>query len=73
MIAIPKSFTEIRLSEVLAALSYTLDNTEVQPQGHFVRNCLIGMSLGSQNLVGGLIRFSRGPSLVEIMSTADQL
>jgi putative nucleotidyltransferase with HDIG domain len=36
---------EIRLSEVLSALSYALDITEGQPQGHAIRNCVIGMTL----------------------------
>jgi HD-GYP domain-containing protein (c-di-GMP phosphodiesterase class II) len=34
-----------RLSEILSALSYALDITEGQPQGHAVRSCLIGMRL----------------------------
>jgi HD-GYP domain-containing protein (c-di-GMP phosphodiesterase class II) len=34
-----------RLSEILSALSYALDITEGQPQGHAVRTCLIGMRL----------------------------
>lgn len=33
----------VRLSEVVAALSYALDITEGQPEGHAVRSCLIGM------------------------------
>ena len=37
--------THIRLSEVLSALSYALDLTEGQPEGHGVRSCFIGMSL----------------------------
>ena len=36
----------VRLSEVVSALSYALDITEGQPQGHAVRTCLIGMRLG---------------------------
>ncbi|MEX1071390.1 MAG: HD domain-containing phosphohydrolase [Anaerolineales bacterium] len=36
---------EIRLSEVLSALSYALDITEGQPEGHAIRNCMIGMTL----------------------------
>ncbi|MBA2668117.1 MAG: HD domain-containing protein [Trueperaceae bacterium] len=35
----------IRLSEVVASLSYALDITEGQPEGHAVRSCLIGMQL----------------------------
>jgi HD-GYP domain-containing protein (c-di-GMP phosphodiesterase class II) len=34
-----------RLSDILSALSYALDITEGQPQGHAVRTCLIGMRL----------------------------
>jgi HD-GYP domain-containing protein (c-di-GMP phosphodiesterase class II) len=36
---------DLRLSEILAALSYALDITEGQPDGHTVRTCLIGMRL----------------------------
>ena len=36
---------EIRLSNVLAGLSYALDLTEGQRQGHAVRSCLIGMRI----------------------------
>ena len=39
------SDTDVRLSEVVSALSYALDITEGQPQGHAVRTCLIGMRL----------------------------
>ena len=39
-----------RLSEILSALSYALDITEGQPEGHAVRTCLIGMRLA--DLVG---------------------
>src|SRR5689334_14254993 len=34
-----------RLSEILSALSYALDLTEGQPEGHAVRTCLIGMRI----------------------------
>ncbi len=37
---------EVRLSEVVSALSYALDITEGQPAGHAVRTCVIGMRLG---------------------------
>ncbi len=37
----------VRLSEVVAALSYALDITEGQPMGHAVRTCLIGMRIGA--------------------------
>jgi putative nucleotidyltransferase with HDIG domain len=42
------SAREIRLSEVIAALSYALDITEGQPEGHAVRSCLIGMRLAEE-------------------------
>lgn len=38
--------SELRLAELMGALSYALDITEGQPQGHCVRSCLIGMHLG---------------------------
>src|SRR6185295_11078115 len=38
---------EVRLSEVLAGLSYALDLTEGQRPGHAVRSCLIGMGIGA--------------------------
>jgi putative nucleotidyltransferase with HDIG domain len=37
--------TEVRLSEVLAGLSYALDVTEGQRPGHAVRSCAIGMRI----------------------------
>ena len=39
---------DLRLSEILAALSYALDITEGQPRGHAVRTCLIGMRLAER-------------------------
>lgn len=36
---------EIKLSEVIGALSAALDLTEGQPMGHALRSCLIGMRL----------------------------
>lgn len=38
----------ISMSEVLSALSYALDITEGQPEGHASRTCLIGMRLGAE-------------------------
>ena len=35
----------VKLSTVLSAMSYALDLTEGQPQGHAARSCLIGMRL----------------------------
>ncbi|MGC3972676.1 MAG: hypothetical protein QM775_36635 [Pirellulales bacterium] len=39
---------EIRLGEVLSALSFALDITEGQPCGHAARSCLIGMHLAER-------------------------
>jgi HD-GYP domain-containing protein (c-di-GMP phosphodiesterase class II) len=39
---------DIRLSEVISALSYALDLTEGQPEGHSVRTCLIGMRIAGE-------------------------
>jgi putative nucleotidyltransferase with HDIG domain len=41
------SGVELRLSEVLSALSHALDITEGQPRGHAERSCLIGMRLAA--------------------------
>lgn len=40
------SVSEIRLSELIGALSHALDITEGQPEGHSVRCCWIGMHVG---------------------------
>jgi HD-GYP domain-containing protein (c-di-GMP phosphodiesterase class II) len=37
---------ELRLAELIGALSYALDLTEGQPPGHCTRCCLIGMRIG---------------------------
>jgi putative nucleotidyltransferase with HDIG domain len=39
---------DIRLSNVLAGLSYALDLTEGQREGHAVRSCLIGMRIAQE-------------------------
>lgn len=39
---------EIRLSEVIGALSYALDITEGQPQGHAARTCMLGMRIARE-------------------------
>jgi putative nucleotidyltransferase with HDIG domain len=39
---------DVRLSEVISALSYALDITEGQPMGHAVRSCAIGMRVGEE-------------------------
>lgn len=38
----------LRLSEVVSALSYALDITEGQPEGHAVRTCMIGMRVARE-------------------------
>jgi putative nucleotidyltransferase with HDIG domain len=40
--------SSIRLSEVVAALSYALDLTEGEPPGHAVRSCMIGMRVAQE-------------------------
>ena len=37
--------TQLRLSEVISALTYALDITEGQPEGHAMRSCMIGMRI----------------------------
>jgi HD-GYP domain-containing protein (c-di-GMP phosphodiesterase class II) len=39
---------ELKLSELIASLSYALDITEGQPPGHCLRACWIGMHIGRQ-------------------------
>ena len=39
---------ELRLGDLLGALSYALDLTEGQDAGHTLRSCLIGMALGER-------------------------
>lgn len=38
----------VKLSTVLSAMSYALDLTEGQPQGHAARSCLIGMRIAER-------------------------
>ena len=35
-----------KFSEVLSALSFVLDMVEGQPEGHVVRSCFVGMTIG---------------------------
>lgn len=42
------SATSMRLSEVMSALSFALDITEGQPEGHAVRTCMLGMRIGAE-------------------------
>ena len=39
---------EVRYSEVISALSYVLDMVEGQLQGHIIRTCFIGMTIGQR-------------------------
>ena len=41
-----ESVADLRLSELISALSHALDITEGQPEGHCVRCCWIGMHIG---------------------------
>jgi putative nucleotidyltransferase with HDIG domain len=43
---------QIKLSEVISALSYALDITEGQPKGHAARSCMLGMRLGRELRLG---------------------
>jgi len=43
---------EVRLSDILSALSYALDVTEGQPAGHAARSCAIGMRIAEHAGVG---------------------
>ena len=38
----------VRVSELIAALSFALDLTEGQPMGHALRSCLIGMAIAER-------------------------
>ena len=40
--------SELKLSELISALSHALDITEGQPEGHCVRCCWIGMHIGRE-------------------------
>jgi len=41
-------YDDLRLPEIIAALSYALDLTEGQPQGHCLRCCWIGFHVGER-------------------------
>src|SRR5215469_15283767 len=45
---IPAGKGTLRLSEVVSAMSYALDITEGQPEGHAVRTCMIGMRVARE-------------------------
>ena len=52
MNAFTTSFTpevgQMKLAELMASLSYALDITEGQPEGHCIRSCWIGLSIARQ-------------------------
>ena len=48
--------SEVRTSELVAALSYALDLTEGQPPGHVLRSCVIGMRIGERFGLGAACR-----------------
>ncbi|MBC3880657.1 HD-GYP domain-containing protein [Undibacterium sp. LX40W] len=45
---VPTGSHELRLSELISALSHALDITEGQPAGHCIRCCWIGMHIGRE-------------------------
>lgn len=47
-LAISNPSAQIKLSEVIGALSYALDITEGQPQGHAARSCMLGMRMARE-------------------------
>ena len=48
MICPASPVTEVRLAELLSALSHALDITEGQPEGHCVRCCWIGLQIAEE-------------------------
>jgi hypothetical protein len=38
----------LKFSEVLSALSFVMDMVEGQPEGHIVRSCFVGMTIGER-------------------------
>jgi HD-GYP domain-containing protein (c-di-GMP phosphodiesterase class II) len=48
---------EIRLAELLSALSHALDMTEGQPEGHCVRCCWIGTQIGGEIGLGDVAQW----------------
>jgi HD-GYP domain-containing protein (c-di-GMP phosphodiesterase class II) len=47
---------DIALSGVIGALSYALDITEGQPEGHALRSCAIGMRIAQELALPGAVR-----------------
>jgi HD-GYP domain-containing protein (c-di-GMP phosphodiesterase class II) len=46
--ATPRAPVQIRMSEVISALSYALDLVEGQPNGHAARSCILGMRIARE-------------------------
>ena len=44
----PTGPRNVRLSEVISAMSYALDIVEGQPEGHAIRSCLLGMRIAEE-------------------------
>ena len=51
----------VRVSDMLAGLSYALDLTEGQRPGHAVRSCLIGLRLAEDRRILDLVPFPLTP------------
>ncbi|HZL56347.1 MAG TPA: HD domain-containing phosphohydrolase [Bryobacteraceae bacterium] len=45
---IPEAAGQIRIAQVLSALSFALDLTEGQPPGHAMRSCIVGMHIARE-------------------------
>jgi HD-GYP domain-containing protein (c-di-GMP phosphodiesterase class II) len=45
---LPNTLGTLRLSDVVSALTFALDITEGQPEGHALRSCVIGMRIGAE-------------------------
>src|SRR5208282_521566 len=46
--AVVRPSSQLKLSEVIGALSYALDITEGQPAGHAARSCMLGMRIARE-------------------------
>ncbi len=49
---LPNTLETLRLSDVVSALTFALDITEGQPEGHALRSCVIGMRIGAELNLG---------------------
>src|ERR1700728_1131587 len=50
--AAERSGVQIKLSQAISALSYALDITEGQPEGHAARTCMLGMRIAQEIRLG---------------------